>query len=371
MGELASFAAPLGACLVVTALVFFIVRRRPTLRWYAFLVAVLALLPWTMLRERALTMVQTLRGFLVDVPTSFGRNPNFSWAFTVPDDGIGVMNDHHVVRALFQVCPAAAIGLLALRERARGPVLLAFAAVAGLVAELATLARFDGMLSLGWPFLFTRYAIPAAPILLALATIPASRFRFDRWCWIGLVVALPVLVYLVLQQDDHPLLTRVILLWLPLLIATVALATCVWGPDGIAAKAVAVAAFVSMAITIGADARTTIHTNQLLDAKIRPIEGISPIALVGWGPDLDPALAVRATADVQYVDLTESESWSNMRILFDRWAAEGRPVYGYFPTNGTFRWPYADWDVPAREIDQVHGLWQIGPPRRRVHDPVP
>jgi hypothetical protein len=47
----------------------------------------------------------------------------------------------------------------------------------------------------------------------------------------------------------------------------------------------------------------------------------------------------------------------------DVWARDGRPIYGAFPVGVGFRWPYADWDVPAERIDASQELWRIGPPR--------
>jgi hypothetical protein len=47
----------------------------------------------------------------------------------------------------------------------------------------------------------------------------------------------------------------------------------------------------------------------------------------------------------------------------DKWSKDGRPIFGAFPTNGAFRWPYAEWDVTAHVIDEGQGFWAIDPPK--------
>lgn len=87
-------------------------------------------------------------------------------------------------------------------------------------------------------------------------------------------------------------------------------------------------------------------------------------ALAGWGPENDEVLALRAERDIEYIDLTEShDGWTNFRKLIDLWSDRGLPIFGAFPDKSRFRWPYADWDVPAELLDEKNGFWRVGPPR--------
>jgi hypothetical protein len=48
---------------------------------------------------------------------------------------------------------------------------------------------------------------------------------------------------------------------------------------------------------------------------------------VGFAPEIDPALGLRATRDVNDFDLYESPDWAAARAGMTRWWAEGRPVF--------------------------------------------
>jgi hypothetical protein len=126
-------------------------------------------------------------------------------------------------------------------------------------------------------------------------------------------------------------------------------------------------------VTLGVDTARTVGDARTLDRRLDRFAALVPqrFALAGWGPDTDPLLALRAERDVHYIDLVETTSWDGFRQIMDQWADDGRPIYGAFPTDATprFRWPYADWDVPAELLDEEENFWRIGPPRRRVPPP--
>jgi hypothetical protein len=83
---------------------------------------------------------------------------------------------------------------------------------------------------------------------------------------------------------------------------------------------IAIAAVVlSIAISMGVDTTTIMRNQSHTDARMRELEAITPhrFALVGWGPDTDTTLALRAERDIVYLDFTEAANWDGFRQLMD------------------------------------------------------
>jgi hypothetical protein len=61
------------------------------------------------------------------------------------------------------------------------------------------------------------------------------------------------------------------------------------------------------------------------------------------------------------VDFSEEDDWGDFREVLDRWAAEGRPVFGAFPKNVPFRLPYPESEVRVEVVDAAESFVRIEP----------
>ncbi len=377
-------AAPWALGVLVAA---YFARRSPRALAGVAVVAALVLLPSSVMRERVLSMLRMIYGYAVDVSNvDFHMSKvDFNW-FCRTEDGLGNIHcgggvPYHgtAVKSMLQSTPILALAAIApFGRRGEGArLLLLLFPVVGLFSYFILFARFEGAAGFGFPYLFLRYTVPAVPLLTVIASSVVSGLPWRRWHGaLLLAVAVAGIAYFTRGLIDGPLLRRVIELRVTLLLAALSVGLTwgflrspgkYWGP----AACVAIAACVGtgMAVNLGVDAFIGVQHSNSHEDRLRRVAALTPhyFALVGWSNDMDPLLALRVDHDIHYLDLDEARgSWVNFRELIDFWTKEERPIYGAFPANGTFHWPYADWDVPAVLIDEKLGLWRIGPPRAKA-----
>jgi hypothetical protein len=377
------WAGPGLAWIAATAAALFLARRSRRALLLTAGVAIAVLLPPWIVRDRTLALARTLYGYAIDMSNLdvLVRDKDFTWFGPAPD-GLGNLHvgpdgrleSGTALKALLQCAPV--LGLAPLVRFARtGPparALLCVLPALGLAAGLSLNARFPGGAALGWPYLFPRYTAPAVPMLAVLAVGAARALPWKRWhAAVAVAVAIAGLVYFLPRQDDAPWLRRLLELRGTLLLSAAAIGAVVVARrrkafGGAASLTVAAAVGAGVAVSLGVDARILAGDMNHIERRVRRFAVVAPerFALAGWGPDTDPILALRASRDVEYLDLTESrDDWRNFREAMDVWARDGRPIFGVFPTGGRFAWPYADWDVPAEQVDEENGFWRIGPPR--------
>lgn len=377
------FALPAVPYFVLVGVALFLVRRRRWAIGLVLVVAALALVPTTAVGTSALGMLRTAYAYAFDnTVIDFGDVPGFS---TFPD-GLGHAAGSQVVKSFLQSSPILLCAALVPmgRRGARGRTLVLLLPVLGLVGNLAILARFHGAWSMGHPLVFLRYAIPAAPLLSVLAVEALWTLPWRRWhATLAVTVAVGGCVYFASTVYDVALFRRIVELRVTVLFAVLTVACVVlarrapgrvW--DALAGPLAAVTLGLTITVSTGVDTRMMAGWGKELDAQVGRLAALTPkrFAMVGYGPVSDHVLTLRAERDIAYIDLIEAPDlkWDNFRVLIDLWTADGRPIFGMFPTDidPPFRWPYADWDVPGVQLDAAMGFWQIGPPgpSRRLTD---
>ena len=368
-GSLASFAAPVAIWSGALVLALFAAWRRPFAVAAVCVAAIASLVLLPALRERAFGMVRTLYAYFVDVgPVDFVKNIEFPF-YVKPLDGLGVLAREKTIKSLFQCSPVLALALLC-SVPSDGPRTRVVASpLFGLLASLAILGRFSGPHALGWPYLFMRYAIPAVPFLAVLAVAAAHRLPWQKG---HLVVALFVgsigFAFFAQRMADSQLLRRIVELRVTLILAAITLAfVALWRRRGSvfarpAAMAVSILMGTSMAVSLGVDSAMSIDDSNDFEVRVRRFRALTPqrLAIVGWGPDTDPLLTLRAERDIEYVDLVEASNLENLRAILGRWKEEHRPVFAALPRSPNHPWPLKD--VAATLVDAHENFWRIDGP---------
>lgn len=319
----------------------------------------------SLLRDRATAIAALAWAFAVDVSRF-----TLGYSFWRPADGPGAFLGPFAVRAALQCTPAlllaALAGAAAPRAADRRAALLVGLACAALLASLALRANLPMAFALGYPFLSLRYLTPALPLLAALAVMATQSLPWRRaHLALGAALALGLAAYLWRFADDLAMPRRVLLLRGTLAVsagAFLALAR-VQGRRGAGLAAIAVtAAFATgFAVTAAVDLRESVRNR---DDSQRFTDGLARslparFALVGFAPEIDPVLGLRATRDVNYFDLYESLDWAAARAVMVRWWAEGRPVFVLQPAGRPYPSPRPD--LRFEPVDPARGLFRAVP----------
>jgi hypothetical protein len=343
-----------------------------------------ALLPPWIVRERVFAIGRTLWGYVVDVSLLDVRLPNsaFAWFGPAPD-GLGNMHvgrdgtleNGTAIKSLLQSAPILALSALATygRTGVRGRALVCLLPAAGIAAELALNARFPGGAAISFPYLFPRYVVPAVPMLAVLAVGAVRELPWRKLDVVpSVLVAAAGLAFFLPQVDDGHWDRRFVELRLTLVVVVVAVAAAIaakrrpeW--SRVACLAVSAAFGAGVAVSLGVDTRILTRDLAVTERRVVRFAQLAPqrFALTGWGPDTDPILALRADRDIEYVDFSEGgDDWVQVREVLDRWAAEGRPVFGAFPKN-VFRLPYPDSEVRVEVVDAAESFVRIEPARKK------
>jgi hypothetical protein len=323
----------------------------------------------SLLRDRVTAIAALAWAFTVDVSRF-----TLGYSFWRPTDGPGAFLGPFAVRAALQCTPALLLATLAgaatPRASDRRAALFVGVACAALLASLALRANLPMAFALGYPFLSLRYLTPALPLLAALSVTATHALPWRRaHLALGITLALCLTAYLWRFSDDLAMPRRMLLLRGTLLVsagAFLALAR-VHGRRGAGLAAIAVtAAFATgFAVTAAVDVRESVRNR---DDSQRFMDGLARslprrFALVGFAPELDPALGLRATRDVNYFDLYESLDWADARAVMTRWWAEGRPVFVLQAVGRPYPSPRPD--LRFEPVDTARGLYRALPVNAR------
>ena len=220
--------------------------------------------------------------------------------------------------------------------------------------------------ALGYPWVYTRYTMPALPMLALLAVFELRRLAVGRVaCIVAIVGGLTELAWLEGSRNDEDLARQYVLLLLPLVAGGLA---CILSAASRRATALLpVATVVTMATlgigfgqSLGHELHANIEGKGYCDWYSDLLRKNTPARFAVFGAlgPIDPVLAVRAERDVEYADINQLSSITEIRGLLDHWLATGRPVfYVTEPQPVTSPWP----DMEFRPVGDTQRIWKVVP----------
>jgi hypothetical protein len=355
LGKSIAYAIPVavwGAGLVVVAFSL----RRSRWRTHATVLAGATLIAaWPALRSHGLGLLASTLGYLVD-NAAYAMAPLWK-----PPDGLGNFLGPFAVKSMLQGSPFLAlafVGAWVLPDRPQRVVAVMLPPVA-LLALLALRGNLPLVHALGFPFLNLRYVAPAVPALTVVAVAVARHVRLGAVGWVALLATGVAACLYLYGGDDLPLPRRLLLLRVTLLVGLGAAVLAVLtrrrprvGRSAAMLSGIAFALGVAASSVVDDVAvwRLKVAQEDLLVRVERQVP--ARFALVGWPNQIDPVLSLRASRDVEYIDLYESHDWGNFRMMIDRWEASGRPVFTVFPVNTPVHSPWPDvwWEPVDLEV---------------------
>jgi hypothetical protein len=271
-----------------------------------------------------------------------------------------------------QSAPAIALALAARAsdDQSRRRIALVAAAAGALYLSLSMRAGVQTIFALGFPFVSLRYVSPAIPLLLVLAIVAVEEAGWRHWHLLAAaVLATAIAVWLARTPNDLAHARRVFLLRIVPFGGLVAVLLTIRfssrSPEtreDRLGRSVAIAAAIVFAfgvgVTTGVDGRAVFDVRAGNDARVDALARVAPrrFALVGWPPEIDTPLALRASRDIVYADLYESENWANFRTLIDRWSAEQRPIFAMWPNDAVV----SPWqEVVFMPVDRSQHIYRV------------
>lgn len=295
------------------------------------------------LRNTIVEVTDLLAALLVDA--------NFANLLMAPDiyykseDGVGIFFGPYVVKAAFQGSPVLLLAISAPFRSTLDRKAL-FILIGGAVATLAGVTvrglLHTGPHTVGYPFIFFRYAVPAMPFLVLLAV---SEFRILPWkarhLFFGFAIVVLLTAWFSMESGDNSMIRRLVLLYLPVVIGfaaiiAVASARRAAGVQIAAVLNVILVVALSVAVCCGHDTAAVCRILSSNDDRVRSIAAVAPsrFALVGYPREIDPAVALRESFDLQYADLFESRGTESIDALVHWWLDEPRTVFYLAPPEG-------------------------------------
>jgi hypothetical protein len=365
-GAMIAYAFPVLVWLAGGAALLWLGRRSRAARLCAFGVIVVAFVVWGPMRRHAANIATLTWAYVVDCSTL--EIPPMQRA----TDGLGNFFGPFVIRSTLQETPILLVALLApFRERAdRVRAVVLGAPVAALLASLALRANQGQLVhALGFPFMHLRYVFPAVPAMVVLALVAVRGLPWSRANIVFVVVLASVLgAWIMSFPDDMPYVRRLVLLRGALAVAAVAGATT-WLArrrprwSGAATWAVSTAAAFGLAINTTIDLNVIHRDKHFQDARVDAVAAHTPerFAIIGWAPEIDTPLALRATRDIEYADMYENGGpleAPHVHSLLEHWSETGRPIFALLPTH--VKWDRSPWeDYDLRLVDEHTNLFAI------------
>ena len=323
--------------------------------------ATLVLVIWEPMRRHGFFIGRLAWAYIVDSST-LDMRPFHDRA----SDGLGNLFGPFVLKSTLQSTPAFALAFLAPFASVREKRLTATLAVpcVFLFGMLALRTEMPIVHGLGFPFLYLRYVLPAVPMLAALSVAAVAALPW-RTAHFAMTVGLAgfATAWLLSMPDDIPYARRVFILRVTLLAAAAAVTSVLgarisastrWKQGAILASASAFA--FGFAVTLGVDLQASTVMEENGNKRVDAIARLTPqrFALIGGPGEIDTPLALRASRDIEYADLSEGNGLTNARTLIDRWTAENRPIYtlGVPRSKTPSPWP----DVAFAEVGPDEGL---------------
>ncbi len=287
---------------------------------------------------------------------------------TTAADGLGTFIGPHVVKALLQSSPA--LVLVAAAPFSRNRLSILWLPALSLFAMLILRAPMPVDFALGHPFLNLRYLAPAAPVLAVLAALGARRLRWrlSTLALAGLVAA-TLRWTLHLGADDLELWRRLLLLRGPLLVAAaLALSTALAlrRPSDLRVRTATLLAAIAFGwgagVSLGVDLAATVRLRDRVEFLVRGLDGHLPhrFALIGHPNELDAPLSWKGTRDIEYLDLKEVTTGSQVDELVRWWQRDRRPVFWLLAPGEEH--PTLAEDLVLEQIEPQLGLARVRAP---------
>ncbi len=351
LGAMLRFNAPLFAWAAVTAAVLWSVRRSRASMAVVGAVALAALAVPSALHDAAFGMSRLFMAFVVDLS-------RLDLGFHRPADGLGQMLGPFAVKSLLQCAPVLALALAPsiIGDHARRVAVAVALPACALLGSLLLRGEVTLVFAVGFPFLDLRYVTPSLPLLAAFATLSLRALPW-RPRHLAALVALAALFLAWARYTDNDLsfARRVVLLRGTLLAAALAFVCAVRARTQPSPRATSaamatalVAAALSVGVCLGVDLPAWAAERNRHDAFSDRVAALTPprFAVIGLaGPfAVSEIAALRATRDVQYVDVEEvGLHLERLRGLVDHWEAEKRPIFVVMPPG--FVSPWSDYQV--------------------------
>ncbi len=270
-------------------------------------------------------------------------------------DGIGYVVSGWALRSTLQCSPVLALALLyprVTRKDRRSLLYLAVPTIA-LLCGAALRATPPMLYAIGFPFIYERYATLA---IAPASVLAAGAMRSLPWTKLHLAVVIAAstaVTLALLSRNDVEAPRRLFILYGPLLVALAAMFFLRRAQQGDTNSAPRAAWAAAAAVTMGIGTCSGVTLPAVLrmrldnDSRVDAVAKLTPqrFALAGFSPEIDTPLALRATRDIEYIDLFESnpkKGWTNFRRLIDVWSGEGRPIYTLFPVGANISSPWPD-----------------------------
>jgi hypothetical protein len=362
IGDMLVYAGPTLLLLLVTAVTLWIFRARRPAQAAVVVATTAILVVLTPLRIHAWHLARVAIGNIVDVTWI-----DLGFPFYSHPDGVGQLLGPWIICSLLQCTPVIVLAPFAMRRSA--PISPAARALAlpGMLGLVALVLRANQPIafSFGFPLIFLRYTTPTAAPLVILAVAILRQLRW-RLVHIGAVVVLSsVAIGILIQADDTALVRRLFLLYGSLIAAAITAFSFWRSANGsehwqrIATTAAAVCVAIGLATNIGRTFPAMEKVRSDEDARTDAIAAVVPphSAILGFAVEIDTPLATIGTRDLQYADLYEAATWSNILPLIDSWTAEGRPVFAFLFPGSTIQrdWPDVVFDpvLPSQNVFRV------------------
>lgn len=364
------FAKPVLVVLAIALVIAVVLHKRPRVAAGGALAAIgAALLVSPLARERAFVYAQVLYGYVVDMTLL-----EMGGLYRRAPDGVGQMYLGWAVRATLQCTPLVILAPLfisAMRRggrdaRARHAAWIVLLPAAALYAAMCLRANMGMMDSVGLPWVYLRYTLPALPMLVVASVVVVERARLRLWdAGIAIVIATGV-GYCFCEASETSFGKRVLLVIVPLAVAFVALVAGIRALRSERGAAPALRPFIAAAIAMGVagglgqELRSAIFVKRGVDAWLDAFDGVAPARFAVFGPGglPDTLWTTTVTHDVRYAMIFNNpyEEIRRMRPILEHWRSEGRPVFMVWDTDT----PPTPWpDVAIERVQSVDHLFTV------------
>jgi hypothetical protein len=372
IGVMLRFSVPTFVWMGVTILSAWLARKRPLALVAVASLAALTLMVAPQLRHNTWEITKIGWAYVVD-PSLLQIKQ-----YVRPPDRIGLELGPWLIRSMLQTTPFLALAVMVPTKTQRDRKLAVLLALPSFMLLLVCALRANEppAYALGFSMIYLRYTVPAVGPLAVLAIASTRSLPWKRKHVAIIAAGSIVLIGLFDGGGDEALWRRLVLLYGTLL-AGVGAVVAVWltkTSNSERRREIALYfAASSIVLGIGGAVGVTVpavwNMRNANDRRVDAIASHTPdrFALVGFSPQIDTPLALRASRDIEYFDLYEvdaKDGWTNLRFMVDGWSDTGRPIFGVWPVGIDIQSPWPD--VVFEQIDESERLYRV----RKLYPPA-